>query len=400
MERQMKELDSFVDNADDGVAFRKLTQMREAFQKLFRSKGYGSESTFGSDVWFMKGDKEFQNLIKNNTPGREEESQMITLLRDLSSVNNLMKIKINTEKFIHTVCQTVFKAHNMAARAREQINEYRAHENVSILEVKNKMLNQKCISNNKKNSISTLDIKLGRLDLLPKGQYSFKLKLKEMDPRDINKVNTSYNELTRDKLLLVKHANDVVVLNDSGNNENYFQRIEFSSLEISADKKFLNRFDYSGTTFSSFSLQIFNKEDLFAESSPENFLDMLLVLLPNLRDIEKDQFQVAWRISVKHSIQEDSNHPNHHNNPGQFLTSYDYLEFHFDLDPITRSSIIRRIVDILREAIRTESQNEMIKNEILDYYFSSISEEIKYILTKPDDEPLEGCTCEDNCLII
>lgn len=374
---------------------RKFILMKETFEKLFRSKGHLPEQNFSKDVWFMESDRQFQGMVRPTSgstyTSTGENNKMHTLLRELSENDDLKKLSIETGKFINKICEILLKAHYMVLRSREQINEYRAHENVNVLEVKLKMLNQK--QNAYPEMTSKMNIKIARIDLLPEGQYSFNLHFIEMNPSDITITKSLNKHLEGEKMLNIKNSGEVLLFN-TNDTENNFEQVKFTALEAGMNNnRFLERFDYSGTSISCFNLQIYNNDELFAESAPENYLDMLLVLINNLKDIDKSDFSVAWKMKVKTNL-------NMKRNINNLLTDYDvYLQFNFEIDPITRSSILERILNIFNDVIHTETQNEIVKNEILDVYFQSISEKIKHILNKSDTEHNETpCNCR-NCII-
>ena len=370
----------------------KFIEMKETFEKLFRNKGYFSETQFDKDVWFLKNDLQFQNMLRPSSTSPStpmpEYNKMHSLLREMSISSDMRKMNINTGQFINRICEILFNSHLMVMRSRELIKEYNAHENVNVLEVKHKMLNEKYKEQSE--SISKLGVSIGRLDLFPEGNFSFNFHFVEKNPRDISMSISRNIKLKDNKSLNIKQTGDIIVLNKN-DCENSFEAVTLTALEASDSDKRAS-FEYSGTTLSTFNIEIYKNEELFAVSKPECFLDMFLNLIDKLRDIDKETITTTWKVNTKTNL-----NMQHINN---LLTEYEMvLEFKFNLDPITRASIINRILLILRDAITTETQNLINGNEILDVYFKSIAEQVQYILKKKDDDSsANNCNC-NSCVV-
>jgi hypothetical protein len=370
---------------------QKYIEMRDVFEKLFRNKGYFGNKTFEKDVWFLQNDLQFQNMLRPSaTPQGNESSKMHSLLRELSDSEDFKKLSVDTGKFIDRICEILYNSHQMVLRSRELIKEYNAHENVNVLEVKLRMLNEKL--KEKMEAISTLELSVSRLDHLPEGEYQLNFHFIEMNPGDPSITSSRNRKLKQNKSLCIKQGGDIIVLNKS-DIFNSFDLITMTALEANDKTKYLESFEYSGTTLSTFNLQLYKNDELFAESTPECFLDMFLNHIDKLREIEQTSITTNWKIKAKTNFQQSQ--------INNLLPDYQtVIDFKFELDPVTRACIITRVLHILKDAIRTETQNEINKNEILDVYFKTISEQVKHILKKKEEDVSDNpCNCQGGCNI-
>jgi hypothetical protein len=365
----------------------KFIEIREEFENLFKSKGYIGNKKIEKDVWFLQNDLAFQNMIKpSSTPSAIEINRMHSLLRELNEKDDFKKISIDSRIFIERISEMIYNSHRMASRSKEIIKAYRAHENVNVLELKLKMLNEKIKDNI--DAISKLEINVSRLDHLPRGDYQIIFHFMERSPRDPTMTTSKNHKLKDDKFLSIKQGSDIIVLNKQ-DLFNCFEAINLTALDVNDDPNFLGSLEYSGSTLSTFNLQLFKNNELFAESNPGCFLDIFLNLKDKLRDIEQSSLSTNLKIKVKTNFEQK--------NISGLLPQYQViLDFKFELDPVTRACIIKRVLHLLKDAIKTQTQNEILKNEILDIYFKSISEQVNEILNRNEDEISEGNTCCQN----
>jgi hypothetical protein len=374
----------------------KYIKIKESFEKLFRKNVLYPNQKFDKEVWFLKTDTEFQNMIKPtsaSTPTPTHNLKMLNLLAELSTGgNDMKKLNVQVSKFIERICDILFKAQLMIIRSSEQISEYRAYENVSVLEVKISDINKKI---REKSAMSKLNIKISRLDMLPEGNYFFMFNYTEMDPSVIKSTKNVYKQLEKNKTLKITEGGRSLVLSNDPNNDSKFEQIEFHAIEVAENSKSLQDFTYSGTSLSGFKLQIFRDEMLFAESTYENFLEMFLVNINTLKDINSSTFSINWKLSCKLDKDILTNLKVPINN---LLEDYDtFLEFKFDFDPISLGSIFYRVMHIFKDVIHTKTENQHVIEDILEY-FKPIKDEVKHILEKPEDLPEENKCC-NSCSI-
>jgi hypothetical protein len=365
----------------------KFIEIKEVFEKLFRTKGYFGDKKFEKDVWFLQNDLPFQNMIRpSSTPSGNEINKMHSVLRELNENDDFKKLHIDTSKFIDKICEVIFSSHQMVSRSKELIKEYNAHENVNVLELKLKLLNEKIKENTE--PISHLEVCVSRLDHLPEGDYQINFHFMERSPRDPSMITSKNHKLRDNKSLSIKQGGDVIMLSKQ-DLFNCFDMINLTALDVNDKPHYLGSFEYSGTTLSTFNLQLYKNNELFAESAPECFLDMFLNLLDKLRDIEQPSLNTNWKIKVKTNLEQ-------YNINGLIPEYQIILDFKFELDPVTRACIIKRVLYLLKDAIKTLTQNEIVKNEMLDVYFRSVSDQVKQILNRSEEEKYEGNNCCQN----
>jgi hypothetical protein len=187
----------------------KYIKMKEIFERHFRSKGYSIDSIFYSDVWFLKDDKQFQNLQRPSGSNDIENNNMLLLLKDLSLSENLRQLAVSTSSFIDKICDTLYNFQRLISRSKDLIQEYNAHENVNILSLKHKVL----INRGKDDSMSELVVSLSRLDMFEEGNYSFNFHYVELNPNDCTSSMSKNIKLNDNKILYIKQGGEVIVLN-------------------------------------------------------------------------------------------------------------------------------------------------------------------------------------------
>lgn len=357
----------------------KFIKIKDIFEKHFRSKNYYSESIFTNDVWFLKDDKQFQDLQKPSFTSNsdfENNNTMLSLLKELTLNDDLKRLAVSTNSFIDKICETLYTFQRVINRSKNLIQEYNAHENVNILSLKQKILNNR----DTEESQSELVVSLSRLDMFDEGNYSFNFHFEELNPKDCTASMSKNKTLIDNKMLNIKQSGEVIILNKV-DSDSQFEPIYFESIERNTSNKYIN----SGTTLSTFYLEITKDGIPHSISSAECFLEVFLNMVENLKNIDLDTFNTSWKIKTKAYVNNSN--------------SLDIIvNFKFTFNNETKVKIIDRVLQILKDAIKTETKNEIYKNEILDVYFKSISDNIKQVLEKNDFTESQDCNCK-NCLI-
>jgi len=307
----------------------KFLKMKECYENVFRKNDLFPNSKFDKNVWFLKNDPNFQIMIKptsGSSPGQVVNSKMLNLLAELSSGgNDMKKLSVEVSRFIEKICEILYKSQIMIKRSSEQIKEYSAYENVSVLDIKMKELNKKVQENN----MSRLNIKLIRLDLFPEGNYNFNFHFFKTDISTAISTKSINNKLINDKTLKISKPNPILILTNDPQNENLFEPIEFHTLDDAGDhNRSFQDFTFSGSNLSTFHIQIYRDDILFAESQLENFLELFLVNINLIKDINQSIYSFNWKITCdfNHEILKMLKVPINH-----IVDSYDvYLEFKFE----------------------------------------------------------------------
>lgn len=359
-------------------AKQKVIDMNKIFTDHFYSKGYNIRNKiFKKDVWFLRGDENFhnQNSIHFSTP--KENKPIYEILKNLSDNNNPNKIEIDYTKFIQAICENLYTAQETIKRCQSQIDLYSAHENVSVLEAKLKILEEMKVINNK--NYSQMEITINKCDPISylSSPIEFIMNYSEMNQDDEN--------ISENKKLNLKSK---CVINIVPMTPSVFKRL---SKKENNSYPNLNSNNFTGTSFSDFKLLALKNGELFAESSTEYFLLMLLVYLKELKEIEKPNILFTWKVKMKKVSHIIKNQIENESDQDVFDLT---IDFKMNIDISTRMAIFKRIYKILKDAITTQIYNENIKKELLEY-FPEISQSILTVLDRKDD------TISDNyCLCI
>jgi len=232
---------------------------------------------------------------------------------------------------------------------------------------------------------------------MPEGDFAVNFHYIEMDPFDMTTSKSKSKGFHNGQILRIKQPNDILIFKDSDDLCN-FDTVEFSALE---DNNIYNKSsdyykNYSGCTLSSFNIGLYTgKSELFAISEAEKFSDIFLILIDKFLDIEKKSITTNWKLTISPNRSLKEKNLFNENELYQMI-----LELKFELDPLTRACIMKRLHNLLDDLIITRRRNQMNIDEILDNYFLSISEYVKHILDKKPGEVTGTCTCENTCSIL
>lgn len=392
---------------------KKFSEMKEIFEKLFRTKAYSSNDRFTADVWFLKPD--FKTLGEGLSEELENENKMIRLLKRLSgnpsnSQNQseledfgLRDISVKVGDFIDKVCSIIYTSHKMCERCDEQISEYKAYERKHSLEEKIKILYQRIAKETNENSnlynnssssmkklseslhfyglgSSTLEVSLYRLEYLPQGEYSFDFLYKELDIEDPTIMHEVEAKLKGDKKIILQSTGQIVNIAESV--DSTFGKFLLKAL---TDED-ASMSESSGSNFHAFRLVMHKDGEVYAESQYEHFVDTLLVFTEELLDISRAKFSAKYKVtlSVPEKILMEKS---------LSIPEYDIvLDLTFSLSNELRLSILKRIKEVFCANITLKNYHDGIIAEILDRYFLEISEKVKFILSsKPQGE--NSCDC-------
>jgi hypothetical protein len=353
----------------------KVIDMNKIFTDLFLNKGYNQKNQFfKKDVWFLKSDENFQNnftLLTTITPG--ENKIIYEIIKSLSDNYLIKRLEIDYIKFIQAICEKLYITQETINRCQNQINLYSAHENVGVIEAKLKLLEEMKKNSNTENSF--IEISLNKSQRVNEPSLEYILNYSELDKSDSNtSQNKKINLKSKSEIKLA--AMDTITKEiNSQSNSNIRESLTSTTKSLS----------YSGTTFSKFNLLAFKNGVLYAESSTEYFLLMLLVHIKELKEIEKPYLSLSWKVNLKKIESKESDE---REKEEMSVT----IDFRILLENKVRAAIFRRVHKLLKDAITTLVLNESIKNEILEY-FPEISKSVSSVLERKDDEVQKDCLC-------
>lgn len=216
---------------ESGVDFAKdlrIKALKEIFQKLFKSNGFGVSSKFNKLVWFLERDLDWINSISESedqkinsldeetikkNPVLEVISKIVGKMKDNSFLNSgkcelksLNDFQIYVSDFIKDICDQLIKSQNVIDCCQENIKYYNAKEKLVSISQKIKEIDDfnVCISKEEKNKTkSRINIGLSRLDYLPEGDYFFRLIVKEIDS-EFNVVKWEKPLLSSKKIKIIE----------------------------------------------------------------------------------------------------------------------------------------------------------------------------------------------------
>lgn len=351
----------------------KVIDMNKILTDLFNLHGFNNNNQYiKKDVWFLSQDQTFQNMILFTTVTPGENKIIYDILKDQSDNYLIKRMEIDYNKFIQAVCEKLYLAQETIDRCQAQIDLYKAHENVNLLEGKINILQE--LKGNTERDHSNLKISIDKCEPDTYSGLEYIFNYSEMDPRD-----PTISENKKINLKLKPEIN--FSSTDVDYDNNYFDSVHTLS-------NLFNSNSFSGTSLSHFKILAFKKGELYAESHTNYFLLILLSYLKELKEIEKPSLTLKWKVNMQviNPVEEG---------PSEFFINIDFkIVFISD----SRIAILKRIRKVLKEAIYTQITNENIKNEILEY-FPEISESVLAVLKRKDEQVENNdCSCS-KCII-
>lgn len=182
----------------------RIKDMKNIFEKLFKTKDLGINSKFDRSVWFLSNDSGLQKIASEcGTGGSKLDNSYIesimhnpilgllhsilTKQNDYDSVNisKLADFHISVADFINGICELLLKSQSVIESCQENISHYSALEKIEAISKKIQDIEDFNIlfkSKEEKSRIaSCLNFGLSRLDYLPEGDYTFHIVIKEVD---------------------------------------------------------------------------------------------------------------------------------------------------------------------------------------------------------------------------
>jgi len=377
----------------------KQSQIQDVFTKLFNSKGYKPSSHFDKTVWFMKSDRDFQNLIKKGykvqTPG-VGNNDMINLLEQLNEGEDIFSLSVNAGKFIEKVSKKLIELQILKERSEKQIEFYNAHKLKILIEAKISFLKQQ---NKNLSNLSLIDVNIDDLDLnedryaeltysklflffnrgksLPVGKYNIEADI-DLFNKDSDEDSSEQDYTHKSLSLLNFKIEEVGQYFKQNENNNNFPPIGFGS---NFDRRKREPKFYSGCTLANLTLFITKDSKKVTSSSRLDFLDLFLNNIEAIIDSNKNNtFIISYPLKV-----------DPYNNVE--------LDFKFELGDLTCISILNRIFKLFSILLNNAKDCENSISFILENYFQdSISFMVKNLLEKKQET--KGCDACTNCNIL
>ncbi len=366
--------------------------MKATFEQHFEKKGYSEGSSFFKQVWFLEKDKDFLNMIRPSaTPQGQASNSMHELLREVSDGRDDFKnLRCERDKFIDKICEKVYELHKQQIKSEKEIEYFNANKTSQLLKASYENITK---THAEAVSLSTLQVRIKKLDKFPEGKLSFDFHLLEINPNDIT-ITKSVNRSLRNKYIEVKDGSEVIIFNPN-ETKNIFEPITFTLLGFTEKDVAEKKYDLSGTNLASFNLVVNRNETSFGMSHPETFFENFFTSIDRLMDTKSEKVTIFTSVEI-HTL---DNNPRKYN----YKSSYNIgLELEFRLDPLTRASIFNRIWLELDNLCRENMLCSKTKRELLENYFGeTLSSQIETILKrKPEEEANDNnCQCQDGCTI-
>lgn len=366
----------------------KYNELYEKFVKLFKAKGYVQSDSFDSKVWFLREDVFFISIISKSsltntsmtpTPSgdRNRIHEILSEINDNSDFANLL---VSVETFIYKVVESLLIAVGTVERSNRTIESFQATKRNQIIKESIRLLESKSEKYlNTSKFQSKMKAKIIKAINFQPGKYEFTMKFFEIISNNMSQTNLALNN--EDSRIAIDNKAELI---ESRFSPNEFETIIFSALDLveSSNMKFKSS-NNSGSSFSNFSVASYEME-----SKKVFLLDTMLNSIDNLLDISKTQFKEVLELNLSQSITK----PNLKNQGlAEDSSRSILLECTFEFDPLTRSSILKRISSVFSDVIETKRTSDAVIDQILDTYFEEISESVRHILNKQPEQSKDAC---------
>ena len=355
------------------------------FEKLFRCQGFYSKDVFDSRVWFLGRDPVFQSLIdkKNKTP--QKPNTMCKILSELNENDELSDLRVLTKNFIYKVCEVLIEHANIIDRSEGNIKLYNANQKISFINENLKILSDRIGKVVNPNYVSHLNIKIMKMEKFPIGEYEHLMKVNEVALNDkegrssSNSSNFAINQRTYKLPETVKVISDNKEL-EVNLKDFTFKTIDFQIFENKMSEDLFKIYSNSGTTLRNLQLMCIRKnKNRIYESKILNMLDLALMYIDEINDITKNNFVVQLNLKLTDDFTNLENPPSI------------FLEMSIQWDDLTRSGLLKRVLEIFNGLLATKISAVNEIDEILEY-FPSISESTKAFVLKKDEKRESCCT--------
>jgi hypothetical protein len=361
------------------------------FFKLFDENKIASDQKFDKNVWFLKHNKEFQDIINNKrTQDGENYLGFFKLLQGWSiNGKNFRNLNIDVRKFVNEISKQICEATNRRNNADDMIKHFKMDEMKEII------IDKFCKEKSNLDSFSgTTELKFSirQIENFPEGNYSIKIICDSFDDDGINKI-ISYKEISAG---ILNKRN--IFINGYGNintpeyfetiyikNENNYEYLNLSDCDLSKSK-FNEEASYIGLLINSFKFVIENNiGDSFAISENETMID---TFINNLDVLLKDKtFKIS--SSVNASIDKKNKNLVKAGMDRNFIIFYE-MEINFNKK--VKVLVLEKIFNIFQDTLNAKYDNEKLINSILDN-FPEIKDEINVLTREKKIEQKEKCCC-------
>lgn len=363
------------------------------FFKLFSEHKIKPEEKFDKNIWFLKNNQEFQNIITQNKTIDGPYYGFLKLLEDCSTNGkNFRNLNIEVRKFVNEISRQICDATNRMNNADDMVKHYKMDEMKEI--IIDKLIKEKQ-NLDFFGDITEVKFSIRQLENFPEGNFTMKLKCDSFEDNESNRIH--YKEISAE--ILNKRKINVTEnnLNSPLNSAEVFETIflrnernfEYLNLEETEllKSKFHEEVSYIGILINSFKFVIEKNEEFFAFSEIETMID---TFINNLEFLLKDKsFKIT--SSVNATIDKSNKHLIKAGMDRKYVIYYD-MEINFNKK--VKILILEKIFTIFQDTINAKYDNDKLINNYLDHFPES-KEEIK-LLTKEkiiDERDKCGACC-------
>jgi hypothetical protein len=294
-----------------------------------------------------------------------------------------------TKNFIYKVCEVLIEHANIIHRSEENIKLYNANQKISFINENLKILSERINKKVNPNYSSQLIVKIQKMEKFSIGEYENVMKINEVvlnnNDGKISSTNPSGYAINQ---RTYKIPETVKILSDNKeveiNAKDFtFKTVDFQIFENKTSEDLFKIYSSSGTTLRNFQLICIRKnKNRIYESKILNMLDLGLMYIDEVNDITRNNFTNQLNLKLNDDFTNPDNLPS--------IT----VEIVVQWDDLTRSGLMKRILEIFNGLLGSKISAINDVDEILDY-FPTIADSTKaYVLRK--EEKREPCCASCN----
>lgn len=394
----------------------KYDDIYRKIESLFRRKGLRKTDYISKETFPLKDDIQFHNLLNSSflsSSSKSKQSQLppnkvLFILTELNQSSSFKDLKVRVEPFISRISKILTDASVSIDISNETISKNDSQKKIGKIDQALKILGAKIESKKRGEFSSTFYAKILSIENFPKDTYNAKLKINsDFDKEDIKELNESekrnmnpkltdcvFNLFTETTLMtkgIISIQNENVKtnflnngLNNNNNDNMFFEEYKFSMLEKTSNNYLVDK-RYSGTTFSCYKICL--KGTNYYESQNEYMIHFFSNCLDEICDLNTNI--ITKNLNMNLIGKQDKN-----NEKRNVL-----LQVEVELDSLAKFGVLNRLKELISIPLDIKVKNQVIINDILDYYFKEIKEEVMKIINKPEEEIREDCCAGDKCKI-
>lgn len=348
---------------------------------------------FDKNIFFLKNNNEFQEIVNNNKTIDGPYLGFLKLLEDLNSNGkNFRNLNIEVRKFINEFSRQICEYTNRMNNADDMIKHFKMDEMKEIVIDK--------LSKERQNydflgDITEVKFSIRQIENFPEGNFSLKLICESFDDNDSkgNRIilKEILSEIQNKRQIAINPQN---INNPVGNleyfetiylrNESNYEYLNLNECDLSKSK-FHEEASYMGLLINSFKFIVEKDEENFCFSEQENMID---TFINNLEVLLKDK---PFKISSSCMAYVDKGNK-HLIKAGMDRKYVIYYDMEINFNKKVKILILEKIFTIFQDTINAKYDNEKLINCYLDH-FPEIKEEIKALTKEKKIEERDKCAC-------